>query len=297
MRDHPHVAFGVAALGRRLALLVAVLLALAHAPSARADGPPCSGGGVVHVAAALHTLRRADDGLVHDARFVIDPGATLDFAGGAIPFAVPLPVGERLRPADGLSPIVDPTGRVTGICVAPEGLRDGAVVASFSQPLALRAGTRTTFGAPVAAGGVVQILDPSRAFDPRSATLSIEITSNATAANDLLERHVGFVAARGIGHDAREEARRRTDLPLDLVTRPVYVRGDDVAAAGGLSARIGDAPARSRTNAVAVAVAFAAVVGALVLAARRLRDAATVERADAWLAADIAELDRRRRRL
>jgi len=143
----------------------------------------------------------------------------------------------------------------------------------------------------------VQILDPSRAFDPRSATLSIEITSNATAANDLLERHVGFVAARGIGHDAREEARRRTDLPLDLVTRPVYVRGDDVAAAGGLSARIGDAPARSRTNAVAVAVAFAAVVGALVLAARRLRDAATVERADAWLAADIAELDRRRRRL
>jgi hypothetical protein len=44
---------------------------------------------------------------------------------------------------------------------------------------------------------------------------------------------------------------------------------------------------RPASSALGVGVLFAGIVGALVLAARRLRQAATVERADALLASEI----------
>jgi hypothetical protein len=104
-----------------------------------------------------------------------------------------------------------------------------------------------------------------------------------------LERNVGYVGSRGIGHGAREEARRLTggaDFPFPADTSPIFVRGDDLEA-GGLVGSVIDARALARRRALGVGAVFIAVVGVLVAAARWLNQKATIERADAILASEI----------
>ena len=272
---------------RRLgaALLVVSSMAVPSAASASdvrdasIDAASCTqasiGAPSIRLAGAVFTARAVDDGLGWDARFILDVDAAFDFRGGVLPFAVPLPAGEELVPTPGLAAVTD-GDRVIGLCVAREALRDRTVSASFVQRTAPSASVPIELGAPVAAGTAVQIIETSigdRRIEP--------------AATPLLEKHVGYAAPRAISHGAREEARRLTDVRAKVSTSPIYVRGDDVHAIGGLKARIVDPRTRARRSAAGVGVAFAGIVGVLVLAARKLRDTASVERADALLASEI----------
>ena len=272
---------------RRLgaALLVVSSIAVPSAASASAVHDPsfepssCTqasiGAASIPLAGAVFTARALEDGLGWDARFILDVDAAFDFRGGVLPFAVPLPSGEELVPAPGLAAVTD-GDRIVGLCVGRDALRDRTVSASFVQRPAAAASVGVELGAPVAAGSAVQIIETSigeRRIEP--------------AATPLLEKHVGYVAPRAISHGAREEARRLTDVRAKVSTSPIYVRGDDVHAIGGLTGRIVDPQTRARRSAAGVGIVFAGIVGALVLAARKLRDTAGVERADALLASEI----------
>ena len=249
------------------------------APVDSPDVPSCaeasSGAPSISLAGAAFSPRLADGGLAWDARFVLDVDAAFDFRGGVLRFAVPLPAEETLVPAPGLAPLVA-DGHIVGLCVRGDALRDRTVAASFVQPIVPSAEDPIPVGAPVAAGSSVQIIETSigeRRIEPIAAA--------------SLERHVGYVAPRAISHGAREEARRLTDVRAHVSTSPIYVRGEDVHMIGGLTARIVDPRARAKGSAVGIGIAFAGLVGALVLAARKLRQTASVERADALLASEI----------
>ncbi len=272
---------------RRLgaALLVVSSIAVPSAASASdvhdasIDASSCTqasiGAPSIPLAGAVFTARALEDGLGWDARFILDVDAAFDFRGGVLPFAVPLPAGEELVPAPGLAAVTD-GDRIVGLCVGRDALRDRTVSASFVQRPAAAASVGVELGAPVAAGSAVQIIETSigeRRIEP--------------AVTPLLEKHVGYVAPRAISHGAREEARRLTDVRAKVSTSPIYVRGDDIHAIGGLTGRIVDPQTRARRSAAGVGIVFAGIVGALVLAARKLRDTAGVERADALLASEI----------
>lgn len=236
------------------------------------------------IVGGISVARRTEEGIGWDARFVLDVDASRDFRGGRVTFAAPLPIGETMRAEPGVEALVEGE-RITALCVAPEAVHGRTIHAFFTQSTTLRADRSTTLGAPIVAGTAVQIVD---------APVGDDIRLEATRGGGL-EAHVGFLAARGIGHDAREEARRLTETPLLVGHTSIYVRGDDLKTAGPLAGPLVGTRAKSRGSIAGAALAFLGVVAALLFGARRLKRAATVERADALLASEIDAAAGRRR--
>ncbi len=256
---------------------IAALLAAALLPGASAlaseEHTPCSD--AVPLAAAVFAPRRVEDGIAWDARFIVTVDTSFAFTGGQIAFATPLPAGERLVPEPVLTPLFDGE-RVRGLCVGPGALHDRTIAATFVQPLKVAADATTALGAPIAESAGVQIVETAL------GDAQLELTGNPA-----LEKHVGYVAPHAVSDAAREEARRLTSVQPRMNHALAYVRAED--AHRGLEARIVEPPARRRASAAGIIVLFGALVGALVLAARRLRERATVERADALLASEIED--------
>lgn len=264
------------------ALIACSLLAGAPDPAHASPNPippshtsRCTPGESIELAGAIFSPRRAESGLAWDARFIVDVDAASDFRGGTLPLAVPLPPGETLVPTPGIEAELD-GDRLVALCVAPDAIRGRTLFASFAQPAPRSGRDAIALGAPVAASGAVQIVDTS-VGDAR-----LEVSDAP-----LLEKHVGYIAARTISAGARAEARRLTEVRARLSASPLYLRGEDVRVAGGLTARIVEPRVRARESALGVALAFAGIAGALVLAARRLQRSASIERADAVLASEI----------
>jgi len=232
----------------------------------------CSGN--VPIVAALSIAHRTEGGLSWDARFVVDIAAARDFQGGAMMFAAPLP--DVVAPQAGIEAIVD-GDRVTGLCVSPAALENRTIHAYFTQIAELSPRHDTQLGVPIVAGSAVQMVD---------AAVGDELRLESVRGGGLAP-HVGFLAASGIGRDAREEARRLTDAPLPVGRTQIFVRGDDLRTGGALEGRLLGTRAKSPASIAGAALAFAFVVVALVGLARRLRRAASIERADAVLAAEI----------
>lgn len=220
----------------------------------------------VPIASAIATAQRAESGIAWDTRWIIGFDAIGDFDGGRITFAVPLPTGESMQSARGITPVIE-DGHITAVCVEPSALDGRTIHAIFTQP-----GT-AKLGAPLAAGNAVQIIDAADRED-------LEVQGR------VLEPHVGFLAARGISHDAREEALRLTNAPPMIARTFVFVRGADLHASGGLEGKLGGR-AKARSTTIGAGLAFVGVVALLVVAAGRLKKRATVERADALLAGEI----------
>jgi hypothetical protein len=228
----------------------------------------------IPLAGAIVVARRIAEGLVWDARFIVEVDTAVDFRGGVLALAVPLPPGEVLRATPntrGVAAIVS-GDRIVALCVGPDGIHDRTVLASFLQPVPLG----PSLGAPIVPGQVVQIVDVASGNEAR-----IDVS------DPTFERHVGYVAPPTIGHDAREEARRLTETRARVTSSPIFVRGDDIQAAGGLAGHLLDQRERAKGSALGVGFVFAGIVAALVLAAQRLRRRAGIERADALLASAI----------
>ncbi len=250
---------------RQLCVAAAIV---ASAANAHAADEPCTAS-PVPIAAASFTPRRTAEGIAWDARWIVENDASFEFHGGRLIFAAPLPPGERLVDGDGLTLLPDGSG----VCVRPEALHDRTIHATFVQP----AGTSLPLGAPVAEGHAVQIV---------GTTLG---DSRLEPIGGRLERHVGYMAPRVVSDAARAEARRLTDMRPKVTEGLVYLRGED---APGLELRVLEPPARRTSTAVFAFAIFAGLVAALVVAARRLRQRASVEHADALLAAEIDEAAR-----
>jgi hypothetical protein len=262
---------------RILFVVILVLVALAGSAHAMPSLPRAD----VRVAGALFTPTRTTDGIDWSAHWVLTPDGAADLDGGAtrvVRFAVPLAGDDSIEPAVGVAPLVE-QGRVTGIVVDRSGLDDRTVRVVVHQR-GVRGGS-VRVGAPVAAGSALQIIDGDLGADTR-----LEV-----ATGRVLERGVGHVAPPGTSHAARDEARRLTGYEPRVTGAPIFVRGDDVVLAGGFSGTVVTAKARGHTSAVALAALFVASVAALVFAMRKLRHAASVERADALLAAEVDALD------
>lgn len=231
------------------------------------------------IVGGISVARRTEEGIGWDVRFVLDVDASVDFRGGRVTFAVPLPIGETMREEAeeaGLHPIIE-SDRIAALCVEPSAVHGRVIHAFFTQKTALRSDRATTLGAPIVAGTEVQIVD---------APVGDDIRLEAVRGGGL-EAHVGFLATRGIGHDAREEARRLTDTPLLVGHTSIYVRGDDLKTGGALEGPLVGTRAKSKASIAGAALAFVAAVAALLFGARRLKRAASVERADAMLASEI----------
>lgn len=261
-------------------LVLVALAGAAHAAplqAAATAAPPSD----ARVAAALFTPTRTGDGLDWGAHWVLAPDAAAEIDGGArriVRFALPLAEGEALEPTFGVVALVE-NGHVTGVVVDRAGLDGRTVRALFHQRAAQDGSLR--LDAPVAAGSTLQIIDGDLGAGTR---LEVETGHG-------LERAVGNVAPPGTSHAARDEARRLTGYEARLTGAPIYVRGDDVQASQGLRATVVTARARGHRGWVAMGVLFVGLVNALLLAMRKLRDAASVERADALLAADLDALE------
>lgn len=225
------------------------------------------------LAGGRFTAHRVPEGLRWDANFVLDVDATFDFRGGDISFALPLPPDERLVPTPGIEAIIE-NGRLVGLRVSKDALVDRSVTAAFLQP------NTSTLGAPVTASESLQIID-SAAGDAR-----IEL-ARSDDFDRHFQKHIGYVAPSTVSAAAREEARRLVGVAPRMSTNMIYVRAQDVRASGLLHGQLVDPPAHSRKTPLAVGAVFVALVALLVLAARRLRTAAAVERADAMLASEI----------
>jgi hypothetical protein len=152
-------------------------------------------------------------------------------------------------------------------------------VATLEQRVAADA-SAIAVAAPLAAGTALQIVDGDLGGGTR-----LEPVAGRT-----LEKRVGYAAPPGASHAARAEARRLTGYEEHVTSAAIYVRGDDVKALGGLSAAIETPRSRGRGVVLAGAAVFVTLVGALVLAVRRLRHAAELETADAVLAAELDAL-------
>jgi hypothetical protein len=273
----------------RLVLVVALLLAFV-ATAGRAHAAPVSSAPVAspvpeaRVAGGLFTPTRTDGGIAWSAHWVLtlESSAELEsYASRLIRFASALDEGQTVEPTFGVVPFVE-DGRVVGV-VVDRSAADGRTVSGVVyQRLAHDGRSAGHLGAPVAAGASLQIVDMDLGAGTR-----FEVETGR-----ILERHVGFVAPPGIGHAPREEARRLTGYEARVNGAALYVRGDDVRAANGLSATVVTPSSRAHGTTLAIGLVFAAMVGALLVAMRRLRHAASVERADAMLAAEVEALDR-----
>jgi len=244
-------------------LLVATLTAFAS--NARAATTP------IPIAAARFTPSRTPEGLRWDARYIVDVDAAWEFQGGTLPFAVPLAQNERLVVTSPGVRAMNEGDRIVGLVVDREALQDRTIRASFLTPVSHFA--RFEMGVPVLASPSVQIIDPP--LTTMEWTLPVGF-----------EKHVGYVAPPGIGHSAREEARRLTDTPAKISESLVYVRGDDLLKSQ-LHATIVEPRERTRSGTIGIACVFVVAVGGLVVAARRLRHTAGVERADQILKDEI----------
>mgnify|MGYP001555714483 CR=1 FL=1 len=232
------------------------------------------------IVSGISVAQRTEEGIGWDARFILDVDASFDFKGGLVTFAMPLPVGETMRLEPGVTAMTEHTpegDRITALCVEPMAVHFRTIHAFFTQTTELRSDRATRLGAPVVAGTAVQIID-----GPVGNEIRLEAVRGAG-----LQPHVGFLAAHGINHDAREEARRLTGTPLTVGHTSIYVRGDDLKTSGALEGPLVGTRAKSKGSIAGAALAFLGVVAALVFGARRLKRAATVERADAMLASEI----------
>lgn len=240
-------------------------------------------GAEAHVASALITPARTDSGIGWHAHWVLTPESASELQAGttlALRFALPLAGEDSVEATWGIAPLVE-SGRVTGLLVDRAALDGRTVTAIVDQPIRLDGDAVMRIGAPVAAGTALQIVNG----DLGSGTRLEPETGGS------FERRVGYVAPPGISHAAREEARRLTGYDAQVTGAALYVRGDDVKAANGLTGTIITARARARHTTTAIALLFVALVVALLAAVRKLRNAASVERADALLAAEVDALD------
>jgi hypothetical protein len=225
-----------------------------------------------------------EEGIQWEARWVLPK----DFAAGlaqddtvVIRFARALPEDERMwldSPLAGLpflAPIVE--GRRIVAVRVPASLVDAGTVHAVLVQRTSRGAGHVVLGAPVAEGRAVQIVD---------GVLGEDTHLEPDPAG--FEKHVGYATARGIDHAARAEARRATGYEARLSGNAIYVRGDDVRDRGLLETKATTARDRAHHALLGVVAAFVVVVVGLLVALRRLRDAATVERADALLAAECA---------
>jgi hypothetical protein len=267
-------------------VFVVLLVLVAVAGTAHATPTAAAAGDGEHadarVAGALFTPVRTDAGIDWHAHWVLTPESTAELDDGAtlaLRFAVPLLDGELLEPTWGVVSLVE-QGRVTGV-VVDRAAKDERTIAAVVHQRVAHDG-QVPLGAPVAAGSALQIVDGDLGAGTR-----YEIETRG-----VFDRGVGHVAPPGTSHAARAEARRLTGYDARVTGAALYVRGDDVRTANGLTATVVTARARGRTGVVAIGVAFGALVLSLFVAVRRLRDAASVERADALLAAEVDGLDR-----
>ena len=264
-------------------LFFVVLIAMvALAASAHADPPPQPAQAAT-VAAALYTPTRVDDGIEWHVRWVLTPEAANDLSQGAartVRFAVPLGPDEQLEKIWGVTPMLE-NGAVVGVVLDRAGLTDGRVIAAtLQQRLAREHVHAVHLAAPVAVGSALQIVDADLGGGTR-----FDLDPSR-----VLEKRVGFMAPPGASPAARAEARRLTGYAEHLSGAAIYVRGDDVKALGGLVATLESPRARARGGEIGIAVAFGIVLVGLGLAVRKLRHAASVERADAILAAEVDAL-------
>ena len=272
-------------MNRSLSLVPLILVAMASRAHAAPATLPSSG--ELRIAGALFTPTRVDDGIEWHAHWVLTPESAADLDGKAtrkLRFALPLEDGESLDPTFGVTPMQE-GDHVVGVHVDRAALDGRTVSAVFHQRVALRRAD-LHLGAPVAAGTALQIVDGDLGAGTR-----FEIETGQT-----LERSVGFVAVPGVGHAAREEARRLTGYGARVTGAALYVRGEDVKAANGITAAVVTPRARGRNGSIAMAIVFASVVAVMIAAAKKLRNAAGVERADALLAAEVDALDAEDRR-
>jgi hypothetical protein len=267
-----------------IALHVGVLLVgLFATRSARADAGSPGRDQDAHVVSALYTPTRTDDGIQWDARWVLSQEVVASLGKDdtvVLRFARALPEDETMsieRPFPGVSTLepLEEGRRLVGVRV-PASLVDARTVHAVLVQRVPRGPESLLVGAPVAEGAAVQIVDgalgPDTRLDPDPSGF---------------EKHVGYTTALGIDHAARAEARRATSYEARLSGNAIYVRGDDVRDRGLLHATVTTTQSRARHAFFGIAAAFAAVVVGLLVALRRLRHAASVERADALLAAEI----------
>jgi hypothetical protein len=228
------------------------------------------------VSSSLSRATRTPEGLEWTTRWILSPAAAGQAAHGPLVllFAVALPPGERLVFGPGVEARVE-DDRVTGLLVHPAALDGRTVRATFVQRV--NGGAPLALGAPVATGTSTQIIDGVLGADLRLTVLPAP----------LLDKHVGYLSSRAISPSAREEARRLTGYRHRLSGNAVYVRGDDLRELGGLQGVVETPGDAAKGTVLAIAAAFAALVAALVFAARRLAHAASVERADALLVSEI----------
>lgn len=263
----------------RIAFVVALVLSLVVLSSRRAHAEPRVQSPVAHVMGGLYTPARNDEQLVWNARWVLsveDAEAVSHGGSRTIRFASPLPEGETLDATSGIEAIVE-NDHLAGVRADWRALEGRSVRATLRQPLAKAASTGIPLGAPFAAGTAAQIVDGDLGKGAR-----LEVTGARG-----IEKHVGFTGPAEIGHAARDEARRLTGYEPRLTGAPLYVRGEDIAARGVLKADVTSASERESRGGIAVGAGFVVVVGALILAMKKLGSRASVERADALLAAEI----------
>ena len=264
-------------------VFVALFALLATAATAHAaPGAPGPHHAEARVASALFTPTRVEDGLEWRARWVLAPEAAGDIAQGAtraVRFAVPLTSAETFEPTFGVVPLTE-AGVVVGVEVDREGIDGRVVTATIHQHVARDGALGVHVGAPVAAGNALQIVDGDLGAGSR-----LQVDTGR-----ILERRVGYFAPPGISHAARDEAGRLTGYDARVSGLAIYVRGDDVKAASGLVATLETARTRGRHGTIGIAFVFGVLVLALFAAVRKLRHAASVERADAILAAEVDAL-------
>ncbi len=221
----------------------------------------------LRVAGALVQVHQ-DEALVWNARWVLAMEDVEDERAGVIRFAVPLPAGETLVERPDVTAVIE-AGHIVGVRVDKRRGEGRTVEATFVQPRYVAHGM---LGVPLADGAAIQIVEADLGGGAR-----LEIDRDRA-----LERRVG--------HAARDEACRLTSYEPQPSDTALYLRGADVRAARGLHGSVVTIGERTARMSAIVAIVFGAIVGALVLAWRRIRRAAAAERADAVLAHEIDAL-------
>ncbi len=268
-----------------VARVVVVAFLVLVATALRADAESTSAPDA-RIASALFTPTRVEDGIEWRVHWILTPDAAEDVARGnvrTLRFALPLTADEWIEPSFGIAPLQESGegGRVIGALIDRASLDGRQVSAVVHQRIGRPDAPRFHVGAPIAAGSAVQIIDGDLGSSTR---LAIDT-------GRIFERRVGYLSAAGVGQGPREDAQRLTGYVQRVNGAAIYLRGDDVKAMSGLSASLEGPRARGHQVAVATALVFGGLVVVMVVALRRVRHAASVERADALLAAEVDALD------
>lgn len=265
-----------------IVLTLLSMLGSAHAAPAAAL-PAVGAAREARVSGGVFKPTRAGDGIRWDARWILSADIQNEMADGeprVILFAVPLPDGETLELAPGTVPVVT-HGRLVALRFDRAAVDGRTIHAVLHQRVSHDGAPAAAIGAPIAAGTAVQIVDADL-----GGSVLLEIQTGP-----VIERRLGHIAPPGVGNAAFDEARRLTSFDARVGSAPLYVRGDDVKTMNGLTGIVVTPRARGRNGAIAVAAAFAAIVAALLFAMKRLRHQASIEHADAVLAAEVDSLD------